>query len=123
MDANVSGNLNITTAMNNVSTTNSRTCYIIIFSGCPVIWASKLQSQINLPPTEAEYITLSQSLRDVIPITNLLNELKSRIFNIVSTTPTILCTSFEDNNGTPKIAKVPKMRAHMNTHKIGLSFF
>ncbi|KAL7464923.1 hypothetical protein ACHAXS_005251 [Conticribra weissflogii] len=39
---------------------------------CPIIWASKLQSQVALTITEAEYIALSPSLCDAIPIIHFL---------------------------------------------------
>ena len=95
----------------------SRTGFIILFAGCPTIWASRLQTQISLSTTEAEYVALSQSLRKVIPIMNLLTEFKLKGFNIVSTTPSIVYTAFEDNNSAIEIASVPKMRArtkHIN---------
>ena len=53
----------------------------------------------------------------MIPIMNLLTEFKLKGFNVVSTTPSIVCTAFEDNNGAIEIANVPKMRArtkHIN---------
>ena len=54
----------------------SRTGYTIYYANCPVIWSSKLQTEIALSTTEAEYIALSQSLRDVLPLISLLRELK-----------------------------------------------
>ena len=36
----------------------SRTGFILIFSGCPLMWASKLLSEIALSMTEGEYIAL-----------------------------------------------------------------
>ena len=45
----------------------SRTGYVIMYSGFPIIWCSKLQTEISLSTTEAEYIALSQSTREVIP--------------------------------------------------------
>jgi hypothetical protein len=44
----------------------------------PVSWASKLQSQIALSTTKAKYIAIamSQALRDIIPIMNLLQEMR-----------------------------------------------
>jgi hypothetical protein len=44
----------------------SRTGYVITYSNCPVIWASKLQTQVALSTTESEYIALSTALREVI---------------------------------------------------------
>ena len=117
VNANFSGNWNIRTAEHDVSTAKSRTWFIILFAGCPIIWAYRLQTQISLPTTAAKYIALSQSLREVIPIMNLLTKFKSSGFNIVSTTPSKVCTAFKDNNGAVGIANVPKMRActkHIN---------
>ena len=37
----------------------SRTGYVILLFGCPLFWHSKLQSEIALSTTEAEYIALS----------------------------------------------------------------
>jgi hypothetical protein len=48
------------------STAKSRSGWIVFYAACPVCWASKLQSQVALSTTEAEYIAMSQALRDVI---------------------------------------------------------
>ena len=55
---------------------NSRSGYVIIYVGCPIIWESKMQTLVSLSTTEAEYIALSYSLREVISVLNLLNKLK-----------------------------------------------
>ena len=41
----------------------SRTGYMIKYANYPVLWCSKLQSEIALSTIEAEYIALSQSMR------------------------------------------------------------
>ena len=46
-----------------------------ILSGAPVLWVSKLQTEIALSTTEAEYVALSQSMRDLLPMKSLLSEL------------------------------------------------
>ncbi len=53
-----------------------RTGYVICYAGCPVFWQSKLQTEIALSTAEAEYIALSQALRETIPMTNLMREMK-----------------------------------------------
>jgi hypothetical protein len=53
-DADFCGNWNRATSMNDVSTEKSRTGYIISFAGCPITWASKLQTQIALITTDAK---------------------------------------------------------------------
>jgi hypothetical protein len=56
----------------------SRTGFVLTYSGCPVFWLSKLQTEIALSTCEAEYIALSQCARQLIPIRNLLNELTNK---------------------------------------------
>jgi hypothetical protein len=73
-DANFCGNWNRSTAMNYTSAEKSRTGYIISFAGCTITWASKLETQIALSTTETEYIALSQSLREVIPMINIMTK-------------------------------------------------
>ena len=95
----------------------SRTGYIILYVGCPIIWCSKLQTEIALSTTESEYIALSQSLRDVLPLMSLLAELNS-VFPGAKDMPTIHCTVFEDNKGCIDLVNIPKMRPR--TKHIGL---
>ena len=45
--------------------------------GCPILWASKIKNEISLSTTEDEYIALSQSIRDVIPLMKLIEELNA----------------------------------------------
>jgi hypothetical protein len=63
-----------------------------------------------LSTTEAEYIALSQSLRDTIPIIQLLHEFKNNGFNVVSVVPRVHCKAFEDNSGALELARLPKLR-------------
>ena len=41
-----------------------------------------MQTQIALSTMEAEYIALSQSMRDLIPIREVLQEIRSVVFNV-----------------------------------------
>ena len=109
-DADFSGNWNKHTAHLDSTTAKSRSGYIIMFHGVPLIWHSKLQTQIALSTTEAEYISLSQSLRDTIPLMNLTMELHNQGFKGEYSQPIIHCKAFEDNSGALELAKTPKMR-------------
>ena len=51
---------------------HSWTRYVLMYSGCPIIWASKIQYLIALSTTEVDYIVLSTALCKVIRIINLL---------------------------------------------------
>ena len=74
-DADFAGNWNRQYAMTDPATAKSRSGWIISYANCPIIWASKLQTQVALSTTEAEYIALSQSLRDTIPLMELIMSL------------------------------------------------
>ncbi len=75
-DADFSGKWNKAFASVDTSTAKSQSGLIIFHAGCPVSWASKLQSQDAFSTTEAEFIAMSQSLREVIPVMNLLQEMR-----------------------------------------------
>jgi hypothetical protein len=60
--ADFSGNRNKHLALFDPSTAKSRSGWIVFYAGCPVIWASKLETQVALSTTEAEFIAMSQSL-------------------------------------------------------------
>ena len=52
----------------------SRTGFVILVAGCPVLWKSKLQTEIALSTMESEYIALSQSCRGLLPLQDLVKE-------------------------------------------------
>jgi histone deacetylase 1/2 len=85
----------------------SRTGYVIMYAGCPIIWCSKLQTEIALSTVESEYMALSQALREVIPMMVLLHELKE-VFPTIVSTPKIHCKVWEDNQGCLSLAKEGK---------------
>ena len=97
--------------MDDPTTAKSRTGYVINYAGCPLIWSSKLQTEIALSTVEAEYIALSQSLREVISLMQMAKEMKSRKIPLLGNSRTTMkCNAFEDNTGALELAKVPKMR-------------
>jgi hypothetical protein len=85
--------------------------------GCPVVWKSQLQTEIALSSTESEYTGLSYALREVIPIMNLLKEMRDHGFQVNPKTPKIKVKVFEDNSGALEMAKNHKYRPrtkHLN---------
>jgi hypothetical protein len=56
----------------------SRSGWIIFYAGCPISWASKLQSQVALSTTKSEYIAMSQALKDIIPIMGLIQKMRKQ---------------------------------------------
>lgn len=87
----------------------SRTGYCLTLGGCPLIWVSKLQTEVALSTTEAEYIALSQSMRDLIPMRRLLREAGKGLGLDFSKPAVLHSTVFEDNNGALSLALTPKM--------------
>ena len=77
----------------------SRTGYILMLGGFPLIWKSHLQTEISLSTLEAEYSALSSATRALIPIRELLFEISDTIVLPSTLVTTITSTIFEDNQG------------------------
>ena len=58
------------------STSRSTSGSLIELCGSPVVWRSQLQKEVVLSSTEAEYLALTETTREVCWFRNLLNELK-----------------------------------------------
>ena len=53
---------------------------------------------------------MSQALRDVIPVMNLIQEMKEKGFQVICVQPNVYCKVFEDNSGALELARLPKLR-------------
>jgi hypothetical protein len=118
-DADFSGNWNKHLTPYDPSTAKSRSGWIAFYAGCPVIWASKLQTQVALSTTKAEYITMSQSLWGVLPIMFLVQEIGGKGFPVICTKPHKYCKVFEDNSGALELTRLLKLcpcTKHINLH-------
>jgi hypothetical protein len=121
VDASFTGDWDPTNAEWDTDTARSRTGYVILYASCPVIWASKLQTEIALSTTEAEYLAISTATREVLPLMELIQEMQKQGCGLKATTPHLHCRVFEDNSGAVELAnsvKNPKMRPrtrHINT--------
>ena len=88
----------------------SRTGYVITFASCPLLFVSKLQTEVALSTLHAEYVALSQSLRDLLPLKSLITEVFSRLkIDISKMTVTSKSTVYEDNNGARIVATCPRL--------------
>ena len=96
--------------LNDASTAKSRTGYLIKYADCMLTWKSKMQTIIALSSTEAEYVSLSQSMREAIPIMGLLDELRELSLILPISDTNARCKAFEDNLGAIELARLPKMR-------------
>ena len=109
VDADFSGNWRQWDAHNDPMTSKSRSGWIVRFAGAPITWASKTQTITVLSTTEVEYIALSTSIREVIPLMGMLEEAREQGVQIDSLPPRIHCTVFEDKSGALELACLPKM--------------
>ena len=82
-----------------------------------------MQTLVALSTTEAEYIALSSALCEVIAIQSLMEELKSRRFNIPNSTPRIVCRTFEDDRSCIEIATNHKTRPRTKHLSVRLHHF
>ena len=87
----------------------SRTGYVIMIANCPLLWVSKLQQEISLSTQESECVALSSSLRDVIPIQNLVKEVMVAVgLDVDKLNFVMKSTVFEDNNAALTLATTKK---------------
>ncbi len=110
VDADFQGGWDIKTAEEDSTTAKSRSAYIVMYGGCPIVWASKMQTDIALSTTESEYSALSEAAWEVLWLMGLMSEVKERMVPGTVDIPTIKCKMFEDNEGAKAMATVHKMR-------------
>ena len=57
----------------------SRTGFVVTFSNYPLLWVSKIQTEIALSTLHSEYVSLSHSVRSLLPLKSLI---KKVIYNL-----------------------------------------
>jgi hypothetical protein len=101
----------------------SRTGYVMTLGGCPILWNSKLQTEIALSTTESEYVGLSQAMRALIPLRRLLLEIGTEMQLPGIKGAVIKSTVFEDNNGAIATATAVKMTPRIKHIAVKYHFF
>ncbi|CAJ1958091.1 unnamed protein product [Cylindrotheca closterium] len=84
--------------------------YIIMYAGVAIIHKSQLQTKIALSSTKSKYTGLSCVLCEVLPLMNLLKEMKRHGIPVLDQRPKVHCRVFEDNSGALEMAKIHKWR-------------
>jgi hypothetical protein len=88
----------------------SRTGYVICVANCPVIWKSKLQTEIALSTMEAEYVALSQACKDLFPLLDLIKELGTACGLSIDKHSNLYVKVHEDNVGALTLGKLEPRR-------------
>ena len=85
--------------------------YVITYANFPIIWASWLQTEIVISTTEAEYVALTQSMRDILPFVifmkyiEFLLKLQGDTLTVLGSLLEIPVTSHKDNQGVIALIK------------------
>jgi hypothetical protein len=101
----------------------SRTGYVLVVAGCPVTWTSKLQTEIALSTLEAEYIALSQSMRELLPMRFIVSELSSFLKLDKKIPIRTFSQVFEDNQGALTLATMPRLTPRSKHIAVKYHFF
>lgn len=101
----------------------SRTGFTLTLFGCPVIWASKLQMEITLSSTAAEYVAFSMAMRELLPMKAMLREIGTKLHLAFAMKSLVRSTIFEDNQGCLSMVNVPKMSSRNKYLSLKFHFF
>lgn len=109
MDASFSEDRNCSFSKN-VLLVLSRTGFAVKYMNCPLLWISKLQTEIVLSIIEAEYIVLLHVIQETLLLLKLIKEMYQAIgIEEYILEYNIKCTVLEDNNRYIKLAKCLKL--------------
>ena len=82
----------------------SRTGFVIVFAGVPVLWQSRLQSETALSTMEAEVNALASCMRELIPIMDIVQELAEAV-GLQAGDVNMNVSVHEDNSGALVLAE------------------
>ena len=110
-DADFAGLYNVE-AKDDPTSVKSWSGILMTFGDVPILWISKLQSDITLSILESDYIALSQGMRGLVLAQRLVKELCARM-NLNMDNMSRVSKAWEDNTGTQNLAncKGPLMTA------------
>ena len=88
----------------------SRSGWIFTIGGSPIAWVSKLQQEIALSTMEAEYVDLSMSMKDLLPLMRIVRAVAEGLDLGDEVISTIQSDVWEDNAGALTLAKLEPPR-------------
>jgi len=87
------------------SCAKSRSGFVIVFAGVPVMWQSKLQTETALSTMEAEIIALAACMRELIPIIDMVKSLAVAV-GLPAGDVNMNVSVHEDNSGALVLAEM-----------------
>ena len=99
----------------------SRSGFIIMLGGAPVVWSSKLQTEIATSTCEAEYIALSSGMRSLLPLRSILTEVTS-ILGLPKKKRSVISTVWEDNAAALSLATTDPPKISPRTKHINVKY-
>ena len=90
----------------NPDNVKSRTGFVVSLNGCPIVWASKLQSSISLSTMMAEYYALSTAMREVLPLRDKVTAVADGFGIDPDCLTEFKTTVWEDNMGALTLANL-----------------
>ena len=80
------------------NTAQSRTGYLIMYAGVPLVWGSKLQTEVMLSSTKAKMVALSAVTRDAIFLLQVIKDItRHSAMNLNINGSRIFFKVYEDN--------------------------
>ena len=101
----------------------SRGGHIINLGGCPLVWKTKIHTEIAQSTLEAEYQQLSLSMRTLLPLRRLLIEVVEALQLSTTLRASIHCRVFEDNNGALLLATNQRITSRTKYMHVKWHFF
>ena len=52
----------------------SRTVFVVTFANCPILWVSKIHTEIDISTLHSKYVSLYHSVRELLPLNIIIKE-------------------------------------------------
>ena len=101
----------------------SCTGFVLTLFGCSIIWLSKLQTEIMLRSTTAEYVAFLMAMRELLPMGSLLKEMADKLHLEFAKSSLVHSTVLEDNQGCLSMVNTPKMDSRNKYLALKYHFF
>eukprot|EP00957_Ditylum_brightwellii_P185004 14088860-Ditylum_brightwellii.AAC.1 len=99
----------------------SRTGFVLTLGQILILWISKIQSEITCSTIEADYIALSHSMRELLPVRWLVEEL-AKVLKLERDSLSTIYTVWEDNQGALTLVNALMSRMTPCSKHIGIKY-